>query len=315
MSNNISVLVVGAGLIAREYVKVLLAQNIHPIVVSRGEEKAEQLKEQYPNVTVVSGGLRSFIEKNECPDHSIVATSRADLASITKLLINTGCKQILVEKPLTYSLKEAVEIRTLANNNNTKVFIAFNRRGYQSVLQAKKLIDEDGGVSSFHFNSTEALFTIIPHNHDEMDMHYLGIGNSCHPIDTAFYLGGKPKWIDCKHYGKGFALHPTGSIFIGMGETHIGVPFTYHANWGAPGRWSIEIMTKKRKLLFSPMERLQQQQLNSFTIEEVPLDYSLDNDFKPGFYYQVEAFLKNQGLVEIDELIEEIELLNKIFNY
>ncbi len=315
MSDNLSVLVVGAGLIAREYVKVLLAQNKTPIVVSRGKEKAKQLKEHFPKVIVKTGGLISYLEENKCPNYSIVATSRVDLASNTILLINKGCKQILVEKPLTYSLNEAIEIRNLANNKKSNVFIAFNRRGYQSVLKAKKMIEEDGGVSSFHFNSTEALFTIIPHNHDKMDLEYLGIGNSCHPIDTAFYLGGMPKMIDCKYYGKGFSVHPSGSIFIGIGETQTGIPFTYHSNWEAPGRWSIEIMTKRRKLLFSPMERLQQQKLNSFAIEEVPLDYSLDIDYKPGFYYQVEAFLKNEGLANIEELVDEIELLNNIFNY
>jgi predicted dehydrogenase len=315
MSDNLNVLVVGAGLIAREYVKVLLAQNIIPIVVSRGQEKANQLKEQFPNVVVKTGGLQDFLKRNECPNYSIVATARVDLASSTIALINSGCKQILVEKPLTYSITEAKEIELLAAEKECCVCVAFNRRAYQSVLKAKELIEEDGGVSSFYFNSTEALFTIIPHNHDEIDMKYLGIGNSCHPIDTAFYLGGKPKWIECKQYGNAFSLHPTGSIFLGIGETESGVPFSYNSDWGAPGKWSVEIMTKKRKLIFSPMEKLQQQELNSFLVKELPLDYQLDLDFKPGFYCQVEAFLKNKGLAKIEELIEEMAVLNKIFNY
>ena len=315
MSNNLKVLVVGAGMIAREYVKVLLAQNITPIVVGRGQAKANQLKEQFPNIIVKTGGLQYFLKSNKCPNYSIVATSRADLPSSTIALINSGCKQILVEKPLTYSITEAKKIELLAAKKGASVCIAFNRRAYQSVLKAKELIKEDGGVSSFYFNSTEALFTINPNDRDEIDMKYLGIGNSCHPIDTAFYLGGKPKWIECKQYGNEFPLHPTGSIFLGMGETEGGVPFSYNADWGAPGRWSVEIMTKKRKLIFSPMEKLQEQELNSFSIKELPLDYQLDIDFKPGFYCQVEAFLKNKGLAKIEEYIEEIEVLNKIFNY
>ena len=31
---------------------------------------------------------------------------------------------------------------------------------------------------------------------------YWGIANSSHVIDTAFYLGGKPKWINCEQQGK-----------------------------------------------------------------------------------------------------------------
>jgi len=315
MPNNINVLIVGAGLIAQEYVKVLLAQKRTPLVITRGDIKAAQLQELYHNVKVITGGLESFLNKNECPDYAIVATAVEHLASATKLLIKNGCKHILVEKPLTFFIKESNEINDLAKEYKSNVVIAFNRRAYQSVLKAKELIDEDGGASSFHFDFTEAIFRIDPHNYDKEITKYWGIGNSSHVIDTAFYLGGKPKSMVCKQYGNEVAWHPAGSIFTGLGETEHGAPFTYHANWGAPGRWNIEIMTKKRKLMFSPMERLRQQPLNTFAIEEVPTDYNLDIDFKPGFYYEVQSFLEKKGLFEITELSSEIEYLNKIFNY
>jgi len=143
-----------------------------------------------------------------------------------------------------------------------------------------------------------------------------GTANSSHVIDTAFHLGGKPSWIKCRQYAGPVVWHSAGSIFTGMGETTRGVPFTYHANWGCPGKWNIELMTSERKILFSPMEKLQQQVQGSFDLELVDLDYYRDTNFKPGFYSQVKNFLEDaQILLNIRELAHTIELCRRIFNY
>ena len=276
MNKKTEVLIVGAGLIAQEYVKVILSQKAIPIVVTRGKIKADKLRELHPKVEVITGGLDLFLEKNNCPEFAIIATSVEYLAIATKLLLNKGCKNILVEKPLTDSVDEAIEIEKLA---------------------------------------TKSGFRIIPEDYGIETTRYWGIANSSHVIDTAFYLGGMPKRLLSNQYGNEVSWHPAGSIFTGLGETTNDVPFTYHANWGAPGKWNIEIMTKKRKLLFSPMEKLRQQAVNTFAIEEVKLDYSLDTEFKPGFYHQVKLFLQNEGIFKIKELKEEICVLRKIFNY
>ncbi len=310
-----TVLIVGAGTIASEYIKVLLAQNITPLVVGRGSEKIAQLKKKYPEVSIIGGGLKEYLKHNKCPLHAIVATAVIDLAFTTKLLIQSECLYILAEKPLVYTIEEAVMLESIATQHNTNLFIAFNRRYYQSVLKAKELIVLDGGVTSFHFNFTEALFTIEPLGLDESQIKYLGIGNSCHPIDTAFQLGGLPASMESKQYGTDISWHQTGSIFTGLGETVSGVPFTYHANWRSPGRWNIEIMTRNRKLLFSPMEKLCQQNLNTFSIEDVSIDYFYDTNFKPGYYLQVQSFLKHKDLCGITEFREELKHFNKIFNY
>ena len=39
------------------------------------------------------------------------------------------------------------------------------------------------------------------------------------------------------------------ALVAGAGVTENGALFSYHANWEAPGRWSVEIMTKKRRLM------------------------------------------------------------------
>ncbi len=307
---------VGAGSIAREYVKVLEALGHQVLVVGRGEKNIVELKSAHPDVEAFSGGLGNWLQSNKPPTNAIIATPIENLAASTFCLLQAGCKNILVEKPLSYSIQETEDLAELARQKTATVSIAFNRRNYVSVQAAKEFIRRDGGISSFHFDFTEAIFRIDPKNYSLATNENWGIANSSHVIDTAFYLGGKPGWMECRQYGMAVKWHPAGSIFTGIGETKEGVPFTYHANWGCPGKWNIEIMTPERKLLFSPMERLHQQVKGEFKIGLVEIDYSLDIEFKPGFYQQVKAWLKNNSdLLSISDMVEELNAFNRFFSY
>ena len=317
MSDNLNIAIIGAGLIAREYVKVVLALGHSATVVGRGQKKIDEVKTQFPDVQTVAGGLENWLSEGHVSTHAIIATPIVHLAAATKALLNSGCKSILVEKPLTYSVKEAEEIVELARSKFAEVFIAFNRRSYVSVREAARLIEQDGGVSSFHFDFTEATFRISPANYDRSTNKYWGIANSSHVIDTAFFLGGQPAWLETRQYGNATDWHPAGSIFTGLGETTERIPFTYHANWGCPGKWNIEIMTQERKLFFSPMEKLHQQQKGGFKLELVDLDYSLDVKFKAGFYKQTETWINQEesNITKLRDLKSELLLMGRLFNY
>ena len=87
--------------------------------------------------------------------------------------------------------------------------------------------------------------------------------------------------------------HPSGCIYSGAGISETGALFSYQANWQAPGRWIIEILTRFHRLYFKPMETLQIQNIGSVKVEPVQLDDSIDKEYKPGFYRQVEFFLSD----------------------
>lgn len=314
------VAVVGAGSIARAYVKVLEKLGVDTIVIGRGQFNVDTMGQEFPSIKAVSGGLDKWLENNQAPKYAIVATPIDNLATNTMRLLENGCKYILAEKPLTYSENESREIAARAKKNEAKVFVAFNRRNYTSVLKGNEIIESDGGVKSFHFDFTEAIFRIDETKFSEESQKFWGIANSSHVIDTAFYLCGFPKSMESRVYGNAVKWHPSGSIYTGLGETMEEVPFTYHANWGCPGKWNLEIMTEKRRLFYSPMERLHEQPLNSFKKEFVELDYSLDIEFKPGFYRQVQELLSAESreainLFNLEDLEGELAMHNQIFSY
>jgi len=167
-------------------------------------------------------------------------------------------KNILLEKPGAASPTEFYSLQEKAEKGNSKIFIAYNRRFFASVEKALELIKEDGGVTSFQFDFTEWSHVIEGLDCDPIEKKYLFLANSTHVVDLAFFMGGAPKEIHCLN-NKELNWHSSGGVFAGSGITNNNTLFRYHANWLAPGRWSVEMNTKGYKLILKPMEKLQMQ--------------------------------------------------------
>lgn len=291
---NNPVWLIGAGSMALDYVKVLTDLKINFIIIGRSEFSAKKLHE-LTGKDVISGGVKKALETLNHPKYAIVATGVEQLASVTLELLNAGIKKILVEKPGGF-YNEIELLSKTANEKNAQVYIAYNRRYYASTLKAMEIIKDDGGPTSFHFEFTEWAHTITPLQKAEGVKEQWLFGNSSHVIDLAFFLGGKPKHMSSFVKGS-IEWHPSASSFSGAGISEQDAPFSYHANWSSPGRWSVEILTAKHRLIFRPMEKLQIQHIGSVTLEDVSIDYAIDEKFKPGLYEQVKSFIYNNNLL------------------
>lgn len=311
-----TVLLVGAGAMAIEYSKVLAALNVEFTTVGRSEANTQKFKES-TGFNVISGGVEKYIQTvKEMPLLAIIATGVEVLADTTTKLINAGVKTILCEKPGGINQKEIAQVSKLAEENGAKVFLAYNRRFYASVQKAKEIIDEDGGVTSFNFEFTEWSHVIAPLEKGLGVKENWFLANSTHVVDLAFYLGGKPKEIKCYTAGT-LSWHKSSSVFAGSGISMNGALFSYQANWEAPGRWGVELLTKSHRLYLRPMEQLQIQNIGSVKVDFVEINDSYDKTFKPGLYKQVESFLNNnfQNFITIQEQLEINDIYNKIAGY
>ena len=96
------------------------------------------------------------------------------------------------------------------------------------------------------------------------------MANSTHVVDLAFFLGGAPEKISSYVGGK-LDWHPNGSIFSGAGITKNNTLFSYNANWEAPGRWGVEVITNKSRLILRPLEKLQIQKIGNLDPEFVQI--------------------------------------------
>ncbi|EOS66682.1 Gfo/Idh/MocA family oxidoreductase [Oscillibacter sp. 1-3] len=291
MSNYVTpLLLVGCGYMGAEYASVLQALGINFCVAGRSQQSAESFFHR-TGICPAAGGLKKYMKDQSVPpQEAIVAVSFESLYPVVKFLLQNGVRRILVEKPGGIHYEQIQELSQMADQAGSQVFIAYNRRFYASVIQAKKCIAEDGGVSSFCFEFTEWAHKISLLDKPAIQLNHWFLGNSTHVIDLAFYLGGMPAVMNAYTAGS-LDWYKNASSFSGAGLTVDGVPFAYHADWESAGRWSVEILTKKRKLLLCPLEELRFQQRGSLVVEKMDIEDALDVDYKPGLYRQTSAFL------------------------
>lgn len=309
--------IIGSGEMAIEYSKVLLDIGVDFLTIGRGEESALRYK-SVTGIDIVKGGLSNFLKTNtEIPRFVIVAVSIESLSEICNMLIDLGVENILLEKPGVGEICEIENLYAKSKISCSKIFIAYNRRFYTAVQSAKKLIELDGGVLSFHFEFTEWSHQIRNLKKHKIELENWFLGNSTHVIDTAFFLCGRPTEMTC-YYKGGNDWHPKPTIFSGAGISENGALFSYEANWESPGRWNIDIMTDKHRYILKPMEKLQIQNIGSINVSMVEnIDYTIDEKFKPGLYNQTLSFLNSDFSIfcTLEEQYNNFKAYKKMSGY
>lgn len=301
------VLLVGAGPMAVAYAKVLQAHGVTPVAVGRGAKSAAAFRAE-TGLDASVGGLEAYLAAGHpVPERAIVAVGEKWLGAAARSLMDAGAKSILVEKPGGFDPADIRSVAARAAEKGAEVFVGYNRRFYASVEAARRLVAEDGGVASFNFEFTEWGHVIAPLEKEPGVKEQWFLANSTHVIDLAFHLGGAPAEMACYTAG-GVDWHPSATVFAGAGRTGAGALFSYQANWQAPGRWGVEILTRRRRLVFRPLEKLQVQNLGSVAIEPFAIDDALDQQFKPGLHRQAGAFLARDAAV-LPRIAEQVAML------
>ncbi len=285
-----SLWLIGAGVMAQDYAKVLhgLGQDFE--VIGRSAVSAERFQ-SVTGHAVREGGLTDALVVSGAPDQAIVVVGVEHLADVAIELIEAGTRRLLVEKPGGLNMAQIRALQQAAIKHNATVLIAYNRRFYASVALARELIAEDGGATSCIFEFTEWSHVIAPLTKGRGVKEAWLMANSTHVIDLAFHLCGFPKVWQGWHGGS-LDWHPSAARFSGAGITEQGVFYSYHADWEAPGRWGVEVLTRKRRFILRPMEQLQVTLSGSVKIDRIEFDDRVDKEFKPGLHEQTKAFLE-----------------------
>ncbi len=295
---------------AVDYARVLGALEVPFLPVGRGSQSAERFL-QATSVEAVTGGVDRALGRYPVPHTAIVCTGVDMLYEVASALLAHGAMRLLVEKPAGANPREIEQLCQRVDGTPAEVYVAYNRRFYASVLRAREMIDDDGGVRSFSFEFTEWSERIGASGKDPRVLRHWFLANSTHVADMAFHLGGTPERIHCVVSGTGeLPWHPAGSVFSGAGTTSGGSTFSYLSDWQAPGRWGVEVSTEKNRYVFRPLEKLKVQPRGSLELREVDLNTDVDTDFKPGLYKQVKAFLHHDNEQSLCTLGQMRTLLN-----
>lgn len=313
-----NVWLIGAGNMAKEHARVLMAQGVAFEVIGKGEESAKNF-EQLVGHTVVTGGLPRFLERNPpLPDAAIVTVDMEAMHDCAATLLSVGVPRLLLEIPGGVDSAEIRDIAQRGDEAGALVLVAYNRRFYASVQELRRRMAEDGGAKSLFFEFTEWRHVVEKLRKPSVVKSHWGYANSVHVMDTAFFLCGAPKDLSCYHAG--ILPWHTPAIFCGSGVTQSHIPFAYHSNWDGPGRWGIEICTSKHRYYLRPFEILRMQDMGSLKINEVPIDNIYDVNFKPGLYKEIEALLSdtvkdNNDVLRVDIHAQMCTFYDMILSY
>ena len=287
--SKMNILLLGTRSMAREYARVFRdGLGFSFSVVGRNLETLKKFAEDER-----AAGWFTFAQLNHSTiqqfDFIVVATAAESLESVVKDLLSLDAKKILVEKPGTLTAEESLNLFNLAETKGATVRVAYNRRYYRSVQKLKQILQNEQAVLGT-FDFTESMATLQKVDRPEIVKQRWGICNSVHVIDSVSYLLGKFSQLRTEVKNKDqISLHPAGGTFFGNAICN-STPVTYSSSWLCPGRWEIQVMTPQGRYKLSPMERLQVMKQGSYQWEEVPADYAVDTDFKPGLFELVKDF-------------------------
>ena len=117
--NNHNICVVGAGNWGRNHIRTLYQLNSLGAVVEKDTQATSFIKAEYPNCKIYSD-LENAINDNY--DGFIVATPPSSHFQIAKKIIESN-KPLLVEKPLTLNVEDAVKLNDLAKKKNVNLMV------------------------------------------------------------------------------------------------------------------------------------------------------------------------------------------------
>jgi hypothetical protein len=298
--------IIGTGRIALEYTKLLKYKKEEFIVIGNSINSVNKF-ETLTGVKALSGGVeKHWLELNE-DAYFINCVGVDKLDEVTKIILRSNPKRILVEKPGFLSINSALNEKDFYSKIDN-VFIACNRRFFDSVIKLKKILSNETAISA-HFEFNEKGIQIDSAFWNKEILSNWVFANSIHVIDTVFYLIGQPDQLAiCKEKNK-IEWSPY-DTFIGHGISSNNVYFTFNSNWVSPGSWCIEIKTENRCFILNPMEILKCRNVDG-SIEIIEKSAS---DFKPGFNHQLDLFINSpKELLTVKDHISNLEKQKNIY--
>lgn len=283
--------VVGYGHMGKHYVQALQKLGFKKIRICSTMESQPQGLKGFDNVDLCPGGFKNLKFQPEPNELGIVATPTQLLVPASKHLISLGFKRLLIEKPVSLWSKEIRTFAEFLEGKGIEVACGYNRLCYPSFLEVLFRATKEGGISSCHYVFTEMIKPDWPERFAKEELARWGVANSLHVISMAHGLIGLPKVWTSYRTGGSLSWHPTGSNFVGAGITQLDIPFSFHADWGSVGRWSLEIHTHVASYRLCPLEKVFRRKTALAEWEEIPITV-FDSQLKSGILEEVALMME-----------------------
>ena len=277
--------IIGLGNIAHKHAEVIAALPGADIVagVRRDADLGKTFCANY--------GIPHFFQSTDALlswggfDAAVVACGHNFTVEISKAVLSTG-RPCLIEKPVGFSEAETRSVLEAAAAGATWGMVAVNRRFYSIIRKAHELIAEAGGLRAIRVEHTEWMHQAATWGLADDILDRIYYVNGIHLLDTMCFLAGIPDSTDS--VARLFAERR--NAYDAMFRFPSGTVGHYSGQWYAPGRWALDLFAEDLRITFPRMEEALIQRTGQDPLP-LPLD-PIDQKFKPGFYRQMDAFVK-----------------------
>jgi predicted dehydrogenase len=307
------VVFIGAGCMTGNHIKAFtdIPEVVLTGIFSRTREKSENIALFYPGMIVCDSIEELYLKLK--PELVVISVPELSTESVCleALKYPWTC---LIEKPVGYNYENAEIILEAARKNNSKAYVALNRRHHSAtvnVLNDMKTVNQPRVIHIYdQENPKAALLSGQP----ELVVENWMYANSIHLIDYLNILGrGKVIAID-----NIIKWNPKAPDFILSKLTYdsgdIGI---YQAVWNAPGPWAVVVSTREKRWEMRPLEQASVQLYGSRKQE--PFEVHLwDKEFKPGLRLQAQQAINavkgiEHNLPSLDDAFESMKLVKAIY--
>ena len=311
--NKINLVILGAGYMAEEYIKVINSQKKLNIlgIYSRTKKKAKTLAKKY-NIKKTFNSIKEIKNLKEL-DGIIISVSAENINKVCKTFIKTKFK-ILVDKPVGLNFYESKKLISQAIKFKQKIFVALNRRYFDSTLDLKRQIKKEKGMRLVEVFDSQNKNTFKRLKKNPRVINSLMYANSVHLIDyfNIFCRGKIKKVISIKSQANNPSIIVSKIVFK---SGDIGI---YHATWNRKTRWKIKVTVSNRKeWVLQPLETLK-----CFNVENNKLRFAKSylSKFKDGLKnmindYQKELLKKKNNLIPLKKHLTTVDLIRKIYGH
>ena len=304
---------IGAGYMAEEHLKAFSAQPEFEItgIYSRSILKAEKLAEKYA-VKFVADSIDNLF-KNGKPELLVICVPELELWGVF-LGASSYPWKMLIEKPVGINVDEAQKFLSKSLENGVEVYVALNRRHYESTRIALEKLKSDSGNRFVHITDQEDLLAAKLSGQPEKVLNNWMYANSIHVIDLfSIFCRGSADSVQTFET-KLSASSKVISSTIQFDSGDFGI---YNGIWNAPGPWQATITTDKSRYELRPLEKITVQEFPS-RLSNLIGNSDIDQKYKPGLFEQSSQailMLKKQvhTLPSLEETMRTMSLIERIY--
>ena len=308
------IILVGTSPIVEFHVNALRKSGLNPTTVASSNKNSSS-QEKFSaenNIKKSYSDWKNMIDEEE-HDGILIAARVESTIEILEYAIKQNIP-ILVEKPVSVNSKD---IKKLIKNSHEMIMVGYNRRFYKTVNILKNFVLEE--------NTPVIASMIAPESSNIMDF----FNNSSHSVDMLRYIFGEIKL----EYVKKLIVNDMQKGLVATFSNDRKDVIQFIGNWNASDNFGLSVFRDKKRFELKPYEKLNiynemdvieptsSSPIRKYVpklIDRVNLE-PLDEQFKPGFYQQSNAFselIRNKkkmpSAASLNDALKNIEICEEL---